>query len=101
MYICVTTMITEPFYHSSGLLLASTQSILLTFLTILIKISAEGKDVCLHAQLLILSTLQGTELDLGAARTLKTVVTHLLHYKTSLFRSPQCSMKIFSMYGTM
>ncbi|KAI4566418.1 hypothetical protein MJG53_015095 [Ovis ammon polii x Ovis aries] len=40
---------------------------------------------------------EGTELDLGAARTLKTVVTHLLHYKTSLFRSPQCSMKIFSM----
>lgn len=94
-------MITEPFYHPSGLLPASTQSVLLTFLTILIKISIGGKNVCLCAQLLILSTLQGTELDLGAARTLTAVVTHLLHYKTSLFRSPQCSIKIFSMYGTM
>lgn len=101
MYICVTTMITEPFCHPSGLLPASTQSVLLTFLTILIKISIEGKDVCLCVQLLILSTLQGAELDLGGARTLKAVVTHLLHYKTSLCRSPQCSIKIFSMYGTM
>lgn len=94
-------MIIELFYHPSGLLPASTQSIPLTFLTILIKISVEGKDVCLCAQLLIPSTFEGTELDLGAARTLKAVVTHLLHYKTSLFRSPQCSVKIFPMYDTM
>lgn len=94
-------MITEPFYHPSGLLPPSTQSIPLTFLTILIRISVEGKDVCLCAQLLVPSTLEGTELDLGVAKTLKAVVTHLLHYKTSLFHSPQCSIKIFPTSDTM
>lgn len=93
-------MITEPFCHSSGLLPASTQSILLTFLTILIKISAERKDVCLHVSCWFFPPFRGQSWIWGSQD--QTVTGHPLPpLQDQPFPSPQCSMKIFSMYGTM